>query len=1143
MLVVVGLGFQSLVLLVCFVVPVIGFFLRRKWKLSVSRAEEIRRLVLLASEEAARAEFEANAEYGYSVVSTVSLNQCAVCYFPTTTRCAQCKAVRYCSGKCQIIHWRQGHKEECHPPCPTQTNSDVGSDSDQKLSKEEYAEVYGDNSEGTEQDKPIKTFSSEPSHPSHAFSPEVPHEKDDGSESESLDSEKGTNSISESCSTSFSGFSTSTTGSEMADDVSVSESISSTESDKSDGHLSVNGDTLHTAFSVKDANPSEPLSPKFARLANSINGFTASEIMSETKSRCSDGEQGQPTCPPLLRNTGCHDGPTVESCESSSGFWERALDSVSSSDNVHDEIDDTSDSTGHGGSRVSTGSSIQFSLNTSRNTSPLCMEGSVKRFTTFEDPLSDTLLIKKALNRSDLSENTDSHVSKVKDCGSSKNRDDESRYISSDFKLGEVKSVSHSNERASRCTNSSNVIFTSTKTQKLDHVVNDNKNTLNLLKSRDRDSLSSFCLLSSNQDSTISRSKAEVDFVQDDATVSYQISSPPNVRNGLKTSVQKVVEQFKGSKLSKQNPLGFGGEIAGRYSGIFPYESFVKLYNWNKMELRPCGLKNCGNSCYVNAVLQCLAFTPPLTAYFLQGLHSKACIKKEWCFTCEFESLILKAKEGKSPLSPIGILSKIQNIGSQLGSGREEDAHEFLRYVIDTMQSVCLAEPEISASGPLEEKTTLVGLTFGGYLRSKIKCMKCQGKSERQEGMMDLTVEIEGDIGTLEEALRKFTSTETLDGENKYQCSRCKSYEKAKKKLTILEAPNVLTIALKRFQSGKFGKLNKPIRFQEILNLAPFMSGTSDKLAIYRLYGVVVHLDVMNASFAGHYVCYVKNAQNKWFKVDDSLVTAVELEKVLSKGAYMLFYARCSPRAPRSIRNKIVSPDLKARAMPSWIGGRTTTFKSKSTTISSIAQVLPNSSAPDGSANYDSFYSKFHRLQRILEEDSSSDNSSLISNNSDEGSCSTDSTRDSTSTDEFSDYIFGESGRGSNSPWRNSPDSDTSSSSSSSPLYSKHSRLSDLDRYDSVVPETRGHQSGCADDGVWNEKSNGSGRGVGLEREGTVPFLRSDTNSQCRKLESSSSGSSSRPKTDIEKVESESSNGVKYDVSFRRSTGERTTNI
>lgn len=30
-------------------------------------------------------------------------------------------------------------------------------------------------------------------------------------------------------------------------------------------------------------------------------------------------------------------------------------------------------------------------------------------------------------------------------------------------------------------------------------------------------------------------------------------------------------------------------------------------------------------SCYANAVLQCLAFTQPLTSYLLQGLHSRAC--------------------------------------------------------------------------------------------------------------------------------------------------------------------------------------------------------------------------------------------------------------------------------------------------------------------------------------------------------------------------------------------------------------------------------------------------------------------------------------------------------------------------------------
>lgn len=37
---------------------------------------------------------------------------------------------------------------------------------------------------------------------------------------------------------------------------------------------------------------------------------------------------------------------------------------------------------------------------------------------------------------------------------------------------------------------------------------------------------------------------------------------------------------------------------------------------------------------------------------------------------------------------------------------------------------------------------------------------------------------------------------------------------------------------------------------------------------------MVVHLDIMNAAFSGHYVCYVKNVQNKWFKIDDSTVSS-----------------------------------------------------------------------------------------------------------------------------------------------------------------------------------------------------------------------------------------------------------------------------
>uniref|UniRef100_A0ACD5UWG4 Uncharacterized protein n=3 Tax=Avena sativa TaxID=4498 RepID=A0ACD5UWG4_AVESA len=360
--------------------------------------------------------------------------------------------------------------------------------------------------------------------------------------------------------------------------------------------------------------------------------------------------------------------------------------------------------------------------------------------------------------------------------------------------------------------------------------------------------------------------------------ISARLESSVVVPNNLSTTKSLIMQQT-------------APKVVGHYPSE-SYELFVKLYNFNKLELHPFGLRNLGNSCYANVVIQCLAFTRPLTAYLLERLHSKNCSKKEWCFLCEFERLIMEGKRGQSPLSPTGILSHLGDIGSSFGPGKEEDAHEFLRYALDTMQSASLKEANNDGVHKLYEETTLVQLMFGGYLRSKIKCTKCGVSSEQRESILDLTVEIDGNINTLEDALHRFTSKEVLDGDNRYHCTRCKSYERAKKKLTIAEAPNILTIALKRYQPGMFSKINKAIRFPEYLNLSSYMSTTDDNSPVYRLYAVVVHHDVNCAAFSGHYVCYVKGSQGKWYKMDDSQVKPVSLEKVRSKCAYMLFYAR-----------------------------------------------------------------------------------------------------------------------------------------------------------------------------------------------------------------------------------------------------------
>ncbi|CAH8374977.1 unnamed protein product [Eruca vesicaria subsp. sativa] len=455
-------------------------------------------------------------------------------------------------------------------------------------------------------------------------------------------------------------------------------------------------------------------------------------------------------------------------------------------------------------------------------------------------------------------------------------------------------------------------------------------------------------------------------FLPSKAKVSQASSS-----SGLKTSMQKVVQHFRPPKLSKPSqPSTSVNEMS------FSYEMFVKLYR-DRIELQPFGLVNLGNSCYANVVLQCLAFTRPLISYLIRGIHSKACRKKSWCFVCEFEFLILKSRGGESPLSPIKILSRLQKIGKHLGPGKQEDAHEFLRCAVDTMQSVFLKEAD--ATGPFAEETTLVGLTFGGYLHSKIKCMKCLHKSERSELMMDLTVEIGGDIGSLEEALAQFTAYEVLDGENRYLCDRCKSYQKAKKKLMILEGPNILTVVLKRFESDNFGKLSKPIHFPELLDISPYMSNPTHgdhHPPMYSLYAVVVHLDA--TSFSGHYVCYIKTIHGEWFKIDDSNVFPVPLEAVLLEGAYMLLYARDSPRAvskngggrkPKERRN--------LSAIPSRHDNNNKKKKQEKDTSSSL---LPRVDLSSGSL------------------------SSLFSSTETTSSCST---KDSSGFENLSDYLFG----------------------------------------------------------------------------------------------------------------------------------------
>ncbi|VTJ90217.1 Hypothetical predicted protein [Marmota monax] len=282
--------------------------------------------------------------------------------------------------------------------------------------------------------------------------------------------------------------------------------------------------------------------------------------------------------------------------------------------------------------------------------------------------------------------------------------------------------------------------------------------------------------------------------------------------------------------------------------------------NWQRPSAAGAGLQNMGNTCYVNAALQCLTYTPPLANYMLSQEHCQRCPRHRVCMLCVMQAHVTRALR-----HPGDVIQPLPALVAGFHTSRQEDAHEFLLFTLHAMQKACLRGHK--QPGAHSKDPTLMRQIFGGCWRSQIKCLHCCGLSDTFDPYLDIMLDITA-AQSVQHALEHLVKPEWLEGENAYQCGVCQKKRPACKTLTLQKAPKVLMLVLKRFSDLIGEKIAEHVHYPECLDMQPYMSQQGRGPLVYTLYAVLVHAGV--SCHSGHYYRYVKAGNGQWYKMDDA---------------------------------------------------------------------------------------------------------------------------------------------------------------------------------------------------------------------------------------------------------------------------------